>query len=230
MQQPSIDTRFGEGNVTSRAGLSQTADFLLRPDTNIMRLPMNKDSVHCMLVDEAQFLQPEQVNQLRLVTDMWKVPVICYGLRTDFRSNFFPGSRRLMEVADTIEEIKTTCHFCTDKAVLNLKHVNGRADTSGPTVQLGAEERYFPTCFACYRRSVNEADQSPVGVWGPNAEELFPVKPYAFIRETPAPLPVRNKQQQQQQQDLREVDNASSAPSTSSVIKSEDVSLEQKET
>lgn len=171
--QPALDVRWGEGTVTSRAGLSQKADYLVKPDTNILHLPVPSVKIHCVLVDEAQFLEPDQIDQLRLITNLWNVPVICYGLRTDFRTNLFPGSKRLMEVADTIEEVKTTCHFCNSKAILNLKHVNGVADTSGPAVQLGAEEKYFPTCYTCYRNSVNDADQSPVGVWSRKVERLL---------------------------------------------------------
>lgn len=122
---------------------------------------------HCILVDEVQFLSPHHIDQLRLVTVAWKVPVICYGLRTDFRTKLFPGSQRLLELADDIEEVKTTCFYCNKKAILNLKHVDGKADTSGPTVQLGAEEKYYPTCFNCYYKSVNAAGQSPVEAWKP---------------------------------------------------------------
>lgn len=157
--------RFGADEVRSRAGLSQKADFVLKKSTNILHIPMPEKPIHCVLVDEAQFLQVEQVNQLRLATEQWNVPIYCYGLRTDFRSSLFPGSKRLMEVADVIEEIATCCHYCTNKAILNLKHVNGVADTSGPTVQLGAEEKYYPTCFECYRRSLIEVGQSPVDSW-----------------------------------------------------------------
>jgi thymidine kinase len=82
-----------------------------------------------------------------------------------FTEYLFPGSKRLLEVADCIEEIETTCHYCANKAILNLKHVNGVADTSGPAVQLGAEEKYYPTCFHCYRREVALASQSPVKQW-----------------------------------------------------------------
>jgi thymidine kinase len=78
------------------------------------------------LVDEVQFIDPYHIDQFRAITDDWDVPVICYGLRTDFRSNLFPGSQRLMEVADNIEEVKTVCQFCDSKAVFNLKHVNGK--------------------------------------------------------------------------------------------------------
>jgi len=165
LMKPSLDIRFGADDVKSRAGLTQKADYLLKKDTNILNLPLPSDPVHCILVDEAQFLEVEQVDQLRLATEQWSVPIICYGLRTDFRTQLFPGSKRLLELADLIEEVETICYYCTKKAVLNLKHVNGVADTSGPTVQLGAEERYYPTCFGCYRKSCLEAKQSPVQIW-----------------------------------------------------------------
>ena len=129
-----------------------------------MEIPAEERNISCVLVDEAQFLDPKHVDQLRYITKSWNVPVICYGLRTDFRTHLFPGSRRLMELADAIEEVKTTCQFCNRKAVYNLKHVNGKADCTGPAVQLGAEEKYYPTCFPCYRRSLIEADQ-PVPDW-----------------------------------------------------------------
>ena len=127
-----MDTRFGVDLIKSRAGLQQEADVLISSDTDILKAPeLARNTVHCVLVDEAQFLEPRHIDQLRMVTLAWNVPVICYGLRTDFRSNLFPGSRRLLEVADSIEEVKTTCNFCNKKAVFNLKHVNGKADCSG---------------------------------------------------------------------------------------------------
>jgi len=110
-------------------------------------------AVHCVLVDECQFLEPAHVDQLRDVATALSIPVICYGLRTDFRTHLFPGSRRLLELSDVIEEIKTTCYYCNRKAVFNLKHVDGTPDFDGPTVQLGADERYYPTCSTCYREA-----------------------------------------------------------------------------
>mmetsp|Transcript_22953 Transcript_22953/g.38274 ORF Transcript_22953/g.38274 Transcript_22953/m.38274 type:complete len:281 (-) Transcript_22953:339-1181(-) len=190
LMKPALDTRFGADNVTSRAGLSQSADFLLKPDTNILKLPIPRGdtSIHCVLVDEVQFLNVTQIDQLRLITTLWNVPVICYGLRTDFRTHLFPGSRRLLELADTIEEVKTTCHFCNSKAILNLKHVNGVADTSGPAVQLGAEEKYFPTCYRCYRENVNEAGQSPVSDWRTTEKELDVTVSGLSIRDKKVPV------------------------------------------
>ena len=126
-----------------------------------------------------------------------KLPVIAYGLRTDFRSNLFEGSRRLMEVADTIEEVKTTCYLCNKKAVFNLKHVNGVADCTGPAVQLGAEEKYFPTCFNCYRSSLMLAKQMPVDSYWLTAEGL----------EEHVTLPLSPRQQEEQADKGKENDN-----------------------
>lgn len=165
LMKPLLDTRFGMENIKSRAGLAKEADILIEPDTNILEVMPSSGDIHCVLVDEAQFLDPKHVDQLRIITTEWNVPVICYGLRTDFRTNLFPGSKRLLELADTIEEVKTTCNYCNKKAVFNLKHVNGVADCSGPAVQLGAEEKYFPTCFSCYKQSLITAGQSLVTDW-----------------------------------------------------------------
>ena len=82
------------------------ADILIHPQTNLFDIPKDQRLISCVLVDEAQFLDPKHIDQLRAITTVWNVPVICYGLRTDFRTNLFPGSKRLMEVADTIEEVK----------------------------------------------------------------------------------------------------------------------------
>jgi thymidine kinase len=81
--------------------------------------------------------------------------VICYGLRTDFRTRLFEGSKRLLELADNIEEIKNTCHFCNKKAVFNQKFLDGVATLQGPTIQLGAEETYLPVCAGCYDLKLN---------------------------------------------------------------------------
>lgn len=146
--KPKIDTRFGEAIIRSRAGLSQDADLVIDEHSQIRDLDFR--SYHCILVDEAQFLSPAAIDELRHLTREQSIPVICYGLRTDFRTRLFPGSQRLMEVADAIEEIKTTCAYCNKKAIFNLKLVGGRPSIAGPTVDLGAEEKYLPTCCSCY--------------------------------------------------------------------------------
>ena len=105
-------------------------------------------------MDEAQFLSKSVIDQLRAIASVQNIPVICYGLRTDFRGNLFEGSKRLFEVADSIEEIKTTCTFCNRKAIFNLKLVEGKPTLTGPSIELGAEEKYLPACASCYREQL----------------------------------------------------------------------------
>lgn len=149
LMKPSLDTRFGKGCIKSRAGLEQEADLLIHPDLSL--LPLDYKGVSCILVDEAQFLSEKTIEEMRKITLDWDLPIICYGLRTDFKSRLFEGSRRLMELADSIEEVKATCHYCNRKSIMNLKYVNGRAVGKGPSVELGCEEKYLPACFKCYR-------------------------------------------------------------------------------
>lgn len=159
--KPAIDVRFGKADIKSRSGLSERADIVLEPG-ELLDLTIF-DNVSCVLVDEAQFVDVAVVDQLRDITYKKNVPVICYGLRSDFRSKFFPASCRLMEIADAIEELKTTCAFCNRKAIMNLKHANGVPTVDGPSVDLGAEEKYFPACFSCYKEQLAQSlvDASP---------------------------------------------------------------------
>jgi thymidine kinase len=150
--KPKLDIRFGENEVTSRAGLSKPADILITTDTIFDAGDF--EGVDCVVVDEAQFLSTSVIDQLRGVASVQNIPVICYGLRTDFRGHLFEGSKRLFEVADSIEEIKTTCAFCNRKAIFNLKLVDGKPTVTGPTIELGTEERYLPTCPNCYRNAL----------------------------------------------------------------------------
>lgn len=153
--KPELDIRFGRESIKSRAGLEMAADVLVSAATNLLELDL--EGVSCLLVDEAQFLPPIIVDQLREISFVKEIPVICYGLRTDFRTHLFPGSLRLLELADSIEEVKATCFYCNRKSIFNLKHVDGKATLDGPTVQLGAEEKYFPTCYRCYREQLQAA-------------------------------------------------------------------------
>jgi thymidine kinase len=146
--KPALDNRFGESLVRSRAGLEREADLLVDADTILD--PKQYDGVHCILVDEAQFLSVKFINQLRRFASELDIPVICYGLRSDFRTNLFEGSQRLFELADEISEIKTTCYFCNRRALFNLKLLNGKPTLEGPTVELGTEEKYLPACATCY--------------------------------------------------------------------------------
>lgn len=146
--KPELDDRFGKDKIKSRAGLEMPADILVREDTDLLALDF--EGVDCILVDEVQFMSPRIIEQLREISYHKGIPVICYGLRTDFRSNLFNGSRRLMELADSIEEVKATCHYCNRKSIMNLRIVNGQPVSEGPVVYLGADEAYYPTCYNCY--------------------------------------------------------------------------------
>ncbi|MBN2479598.1 MAG: thymidine kinase [Parachlamydiales bacterium] len=156
--KPKLDDRFGKGIIKSRAGLEKQADILVENDT-ILKLEDFKD-VNCILVDEAQFLSAYIIDQFRNITILLDIPVICYGLRSDFKSNLFEGSKRLFELADSIEELKCTCNFCNKKSTMNLKHVNGVATVDGPSIQLGCEELYFPSCYGCYKTQILDAEKT----------------------------------------------------------------------
>lgn len=146
--KPRLDNRFGGAVIASRSGLQKPVDLLLEDDTQLD--PPFFADLDCVLVDEAQFLAPRIIEQLRSLTLTQKVPVICYGLRTDFKTRLFPGSKRLLELADSIEEIKVTCQFCNRKAIMNLRLVDGEATAEGAQVQLGGNDSYAPVCYPCY--------------------------------------------------------------------------------
>lgn len=155
LMKPGLDTRFGKEQIKSRAGLEMQADVLIADESSLKEI--DYAGVDCILVDEAQFLSAKVIEALRLVTLEHDIPTICYGLRTDFKSYLFEGSARLMELADSIEEVKATCHYCTRKSIMNLKYVNGLAVDEGPSVELGAEEKYLPACYKCYRGEIEKS-------------------------------------------------------------------------
>ena len=146
--KPLLDNRFGASRIASRSGLAAEADLLVDADSQITA--ERCAGIDCVLVDEAQFLPPHLVDQLRQITIDPGVPVICYGLRTDFKTKLFPASQRLFELADRIEEVKVTCQFCQKKATFNLRLVDGQAAVEGPQIQLGADESYVPVCWRHY--------------------------------------------------------------------------------
>jgi thymidine kinase len=160
--KPAIDERFGIRTVKSRAGLESNADIVLKKHDILALRNYDWENIDCALVDEAQFLTTEQIDELRVLTI--KTPVICYGLRTDFRSKLFPGAKRLMELADSIEEIKTICTYCSKKSIINMKHVDGKCvktslQSGDSVLDLGCEEKYLPTCWKCwYNQPVSQAD------------------------------------------------------------------------
>lgn len=155
LMKPDLDTRFGKERIKSRAGLEMQADVLIVDEKSLQGIDYS--GISCILVDEVQFLPAKAIEELRRITMEWDLPVLCYGLRTDFKSHLFEGSARLLELADSIEEVKATCHFCNRKSIMNLKHVNGYATCEGPTVELGAEEKYFPACYKCYKQEISKA-------------------------------------------------------------------------
>lgn len=152
---------FEDRKISSRCGLSEIANLIATPrQTHLLACELNIITGHlpsvppasCVLVDEAQFLDPRYVDCLREITQWENVPVICYGLRTDFRRELFPGSRRLLEVADNIEEVKVTCATCNRKAIYNLRlDESGRGITSGEQVMIG-KDHYAPACHSCYMK------------------------------------------------------------------------------
>ena len=157
--KPAIDVRSGELTIASRTGFERIADVVLHPEDVVV---IDTTKTDCILVDEAQFLTPLQVDQLRNLTCF--VPVICYGLRTDYQSRLFPGAKRLMEVADVLEEIRTECFFCRNKAIMNMKFDGDVLVTEGTSVpELGGDEKYKPGCWSCWRHQLRLSQNPPVG-------------------------------------------------------------------
>lgn len=142
------DDRAGHGLIGSRLGLTRAADSF-GPDTVFDRAGLDA-STACVLIDEAQFLSPEQVRQLHRLAHAGQVPVICYGLRSDFRGDAFPGSAMLLTLADDLEEMKTIC-ACARKATMNIRlGADGRRVKQGEQVVIGGNERYRAVCPSCF--------------------------------------------------------------------------------
>ena len=155
--KPSADTRDGEQILRSRIGLEAMVE-VMPPQADVFRRFRETQVGKCdaVIVDECQFLTPEQIDQLRAIVDAYNVPVMCFGLRTDFQTRLFPGSRRLMEVADTIQEIKTICD-CGAKATVNARiDGNGHIVTQGAQVVLGGNDSYIAMCHRCYIQGIRE--------------------------------------------------------------------------
>lgn len=152
--KPSIDTREKKNVIRSRIGIERECQWIYR-DTDlfgmIAEMVKSNTDPEWILVDEAQFLLSEQVDQLARVVDIFGTNVICYGLRTDFRTNLFEGSRRLFEIADTIDEVKSTCN-CGRKTIVNARiDSRGEIITEGDQVEIGGNDRYISVCRNCWR-------------------------------------------------------------------------------
>ncbi len=151
--KPSIDDRDGATAVRSRIGLEAEAS-VITPDMDIWEEFSRLEGYHVIITDECQFFTAEQVDQLRRIVDKKNIPVLCFGLRTDFLTHLFEGSRRLFEVADSITEIKTIC-TCGKKAIVNARIDGlGRVVTVGGQIMLGGNDCYIAMCHACWKRAI----------------------------------------------------------------------------
>ena len=153
--KPIIDTK-GDNKIVTRIGLKRKVDHLVKKDENLnIYLKKVKDDIKCILVDESQFLSRDQVDELFMFSKLRSIPVICYGLRSDFKTMAFPGSLRLFEVADELEELYTICR-CGKKAKFNGRIVNGEFTSSGSQVAIDGENeiRYESLCGKCYLEKV----------------------------------------------------------------------------
>ena len=155
--KPSTDTRDGADIIRSRIGLQRSAQ-IITPEQNILEEYRKIGARSVVIADEAQFFTPEQIDQLRELVDSEDVPVLCFGLRTDFLTHFFPGARRLMELADSMTEIKTVC-ACGRKATVNARiDANGRIITHGAQVFLGGNDSYIAMCHKCWIDRIREQE------------------------------------------------------------------------
>lgn len=149
LMKPSIDTRFKENEIVSRIGLSAPC-YAFTEDENLenyFNSECSKQKIDVVIVDECQFCTKAQIEQLRAITE--KVPVLCYGLMTNFKGELFEGSKRLVEISDSLAEIKSVCE-CGRKATMNAKFVNGKISTEGKEIDIGADEKYKGMCYQCF--------------------------------------------------------------------------------
>ena len=153
--KPSIDTRDGVDTISSRIGLCQNAD-IINVDDDIDKLLQDKDDIDVIISDECQFFTAKHIDQLRNIVDFRDIPVMCFGLRTDFQTKLFEGSKRLFEVADSITEIKTICS-CGSKATVNARiDENGCIITEGEQVLLGGNKSYAAMCHRCFAKALKD--------------------------------------------------------------------------
>ena len=155
--KPSIDTRDGADIIKSRIGLARSAQ-IITPEQDIVKEYAKAGRHDVIISDEAQFFTPEQIDQLRELVDFEDIPVLCFGLRTDVLTHVFPGSKRLLELADSITEIKTVC-ACGRKATVNARiDENGRVITHGDQVFLGGNDSYVAMCHRCWKKKIRQQE------------------------------------------------------------------------
>ena len=158
--KPAADTRYGTDVVRSRIGLEQIGDVITE-EMNLFEIfrDREKEFNDVIIADEAHFLTPAHIEQLRDIVDNYNVPVFCFGLRTDFRTKMFPGSARLFELADSVSELKTVC-TCGGKAMVNAR-IDGEGNivTEGAQIMLGGNESYRPMCYKCWKKAQQKAEE-----------------------------------------------------------------------
>ncbi len=150
--KPAIDTREGKAVCRSRIGLEAEAQ-LIQPDQNIFEefKENEADKFDVVIVDECQFFTEEQIDELQDIVFEYDIPVLCFGLKTDFQTKLFPGSKRLFEIAESIHEIKTICS-CGKKATVNARIDQfGNVLTEGEQIEIGGDDRYIAMCYKCYK-------------------------------------------------------------------------------
>ncbi len=156
--KPSVDDRDGANAVKSRIGLYAEA-YVVTPDKDLMMEYKNHSDIDVIIADECQFLTPVQIDDLRRIVDIYDIPVLCFGLRTDFLTKLFPGSRRLFEVADSISEIKTIC-ACGKKAIINARiDENGNVVTKGNQILIGGNDSYVAMCHSCWQEAIKNQEK-----------------------------------------------------------------------
>lgn len=151
--KPSADTRDGADIIRSRIGLLEKAEIITAEDSILEKFKLH-GMTDVIIADEANFFTPSQIDELRDIVDELDIPVLCFGLRTDFLTHTFPGSLRLLELADSITEIKTICS-CGSKAVVNARiSEDGHVITEGSQIMLGGNESYVAMCHKCWKQAI----------------------------------------------------------------------------
>lgn len=155
------DNRAGVGKIKTRVGLEREA-IPITDDMDIYEYVLKyPNKIDCILVDEINFLKKHHIDSLSDIVDFLEIPVMCYGLRTDFLSNTFEGSKRLLEIADNIQEMKTICE-CGKKAIINMRISNGKVVTKGDQIFVGGNESYKSVCRRCYKDYISRYKEEKV--------------------------------------------------------------------
>ena len=156
--KPETDKKGGE-YLVSRLGVKRKVDILVGKDVDVFKEIEKRQKaegeIHCILVDEVQFMLKKQIDQLFKVAVLLDIPVICYGLRTDFQTHLFEGTKRLFEIADSLEEIKSSCE-CGHKCIFNARvDSDGNIIEEGEQIEIGGNERYVSMCRKCFNEKIN---------------------------------------------------------------------------